>query len=75
MNRGRKPVMKLPLKLLILMAVVLTVAVPAGWKWAAKPKATKSLSYTFAPAAVNVPLSSTTPETSLSPDGWTWGED
>ena len=67
--------MKLPPKLLILMALVLTVAVPAGWKWAAKPKTTKALSYALAPATANVPLSSTTPDASLSPDGWTWGED
>ena len=67
--------MKLPLKLLILIALVVTVAVPAGWKWAAPAKTRQALSHALAPAGANVPLSSTTPDTSFSPDGWTWGED
>jgi hypothetical protein len=64
--------MKTPLKLLILIAVIMTIAVPAGWKWADKPKATKALTYAVAPADANAPNPITTPDTSFSPDGWTW---
>jgi hypothetical protein len=69
--------MRPALKLLILMAVIVTVAaLCGGWKWAAKPKATKALAaYAIAPAGAADPLSSSIPDTSLNPDGWTWGED
>ena len=42
--------MKSPLKLLILIAVIVTIAVPAGWKWGPKQKATKALTYALAPS-------------------------
>ena len=64
--------MKSPLKLLILIAVIVTLAVPAGWKWGAKPKATRALTYAIAPADANAPDSSTSPGTSVDLDGWTW---
>ena len=59
--------MKSPLKLLILIAVIVTIAVPAGWKWGAKPKATKALTYAIAPADANAPDSSTSSDPSLAP--------
>ena len=64
--------MRPALKLLILIAVIVTLAGPAGWKWSAKPKTTKALAYMIAPADRSAPVSSTSPDTSLSPDGWTW---
>jgi hypothetical protein len=67
--------MKLALKLLILVTLVASVAaLCGGWKWAAKPKATKALAYAFASAPVdaNAPISSTSPGTAVTTDGWTW---
>jgi hypothetical protein len=60
--------MKSPLKLLILFAVIVTIAAPAGWKWGLKQKVTKALAYATAPAAATAPDSSTSPDTSMSPD-------
>jgi hypothetical protein len=59
--------MKVPLKLLILIAVIVTIAVPAGWKWAAKPKVTRALAYEIAPADATAPDAITSPDPSLAP--------
>ncbi len=59
--------MKSPVKLLILIAVIVTIAVPAGWKWGPKQKATKALTYAIAPADANAPDTSTSPDTSVAP--------
>ena len=59
--------MKSPLKLLILIAVIVTIVVPAGWKWGNKPKAARALTYAIAPADANAPDSSTSPDPSLAP--------
>ncbi|MGZ4409876.1 MAG: hypothetical protein ACXVY6_14005 [Gaiellaceae bacterium] len=59
--------MKSPLKLLILIAAIVTIAVPAGWKWGTKPKAARALTYAVAPADANAPDSSTSPDASLAP--------
>ena len=64
--------MKSPLKLLILFAVVITIAVPAGWKWGPKQKVSKALAYAIAPADASAPDSSTSPGTLVNLDGWTW---
>ncbi len=60
--------MKTPLKLLILIAVIVTIAVPAGWKWGTKPKAARALTYEVAPADANAPDSSTATDPSTAPD-------
>jgi hypothetical protein len=66
---------KLALKLLILAILVASVAAfCGGWKWTAKPKTTKALAYAYAitPLDTSAPISSTSPDTSVTTDGWTW---
>jgi hypothetical protein len=64
--------MKTPLKLLMVIAVIVTIAAPAGWKWGPKQKLTRALTYAVAPADATAPDSITPPDTSVNPDGWTW---
>jgi hypothetical protein len=64
--------MKTPLKLLMVIAVIVTIAAPAGWKWGPKQKLTRALTYVVAPADATAPDPITPPATSVNPDGWTW---
>jgi hypothetical protein len=60
--------MKLPLKLLILITLFATVAVPVGWKWASKPKTTKALAYAIAPIDATTPVDAIAPADATAPD-------
>jgi hypothetical protein len=59
--------MKTPLKVLMVIAVIVTIAAPAGWKWGPKQKLTRALTYAVAPADATAPDSSTAPDPSLAP--------
>jgi hypothetical protein len=59
--------MKTPLKVLMVIAVIVTIAAPAGWKWGPKQKLTRALTYAVAPADATAPDSSTSPDVSLAP--------
>jgi hypothetical protein len=59
--------MKTPLKLLMVIAVIVTIAAPAGWKWGPKQKLTRALTYAVAPADATAPDSTTSPDASLAP--------
>ena len=60
-------------KLLVTFAVIVTIAAPAGWKWASTPKKEKhAVAYVIAPAGGADPVSGDIVDPSFSPDGWTW---
>lgn len=60
-------------KLLVAMAVIVTITAPAGWKWASTPKKEKhAVAYALAPAGVSDPVSGDVSSPSVNPDGWTW---
>jgi hypothetical protein len=60
-------------KLLLTLAVIVTIAAPAGWKWASTPKKERhAMAYAITLVAVSDPVSAAPSDPSLSPDGWTW---
>jgi hypothetical protein len=60
--------------LLILLAFLVAVAVPVGWKWTDKPKTKRASVYVVA-VSDGTSISGAQLGPSVSVDGWTWGDD
>jgi hypothetical protein len=67
--------MRLASTLLILLAFLVAVAVPAGWKWADKPRAKHASVYVAAVSGDTTSVSGAELGPSVNVDGWTWGDD